>query len=278
MLKIAIPNKGSLSEAAVEILAEAGYAGRGESKTLNVYDKTNDVEFFFLRPKDIAIYVAGGQLDLGITGRDLATDSHANVEEVMSLGFGKSSFRYAAPADQKWTVEMLEGKRIATSYPNLVRDDLQARGINATVIRLDGAVEISIKLGVAWLGTTLINHYIEGIKGFSGDILERSPWMLAVVLFAAAALLYSQAATAKALIPAALAIGVSPLTVIASFAAVSALFVLPTYPTLLAAVEMDDTGSTRIGKAVFNHPFLIPGTVGIAISVALGFLFGGLIL
>ncbi|CAB0648493.1 anaerobic C4-dicarboxylate transporter [Corynebacterium diphtheriae] len=133
-------------------------------------------------------------------------------------------------------------------------------------------------LGVAWLGTTLINHYIEGIKGFSGDILERSPWMLAVVLFAAAALLYSQAATAKALIPAALAIGVSPLTVIASFAAVSALFVLPTYPTLLAAVEMDDTGSTRIGKAVFNHPFLIPGTVGIAISVALGFLFGGLIL
>ncbi|CAB0550796.1 anaerobic C4-dicarboxylate transporter [Corynebacterium diphtheriae] len=112
----------------------------------------------------------------------------------------------------------------------------------------------------------------------AGDILERSPWMLAVVLFAAAALLYSQAATAKALIPAALAIGVSPLTVIASFAAVSALFVLPTYPTLLAAVEMDDTGSTRIGKAVFNHPFLIPGTVGIAISVALGFLFGGLIL
>lgn len=149
MLKIAIPNKGSLSEAAVEILAEAGYAGRGESKTLNVYDKTNDVEFFFLRPKDIAIYVAGGQLDLGITGRDLATDSHANVEEVISLGFGNSSFRYAAPADQKWTVEMLEGKRIATSYPNLVRDDLQARGINATVIRLDGAVEISIKLGVA---------------------------------------------------------------------------------------------------------------------------------
>ncbi|VEJ65555.1 ATP phosphoribosyltransferase [Corynebacterium diphtheriae] len=176
MLKIAIPNKGSLSEAAVEILAEAGYAGRGESKTLNVYDKTNDVEFFFLRPKDIAIYVAGGQLDLGITGRDLATDSHANVEEVMSLGFGNSSFRYAAPADQKWTVEMLEGKRIATSYPNLVRDDLQARGINATVIRLDGAVEISIpKLSlsvnkVMWLTTSKRFSFVASKESYTPRI------------------------------------------------------------------------------------------------------------
>jgi anaerobic C4-dicarboxylate transporter DcuA len=133
-------------------------------------------------------------------------------------------------------------------------------------------------LGVAWLGTTLINHYIENIQSFSGNLLANYPWMLAVVLFFAAALLYSQAATAKALIPAALAVGVSPLAAVAAFPAVSALFILPTYPTLLAAVEMDDTGSTRIGSAVFNHPFLIPGTVCIAIAVALSFLFGGVIL
>ncbi|ALC05867.1 ATP phosphoribosyltransferase [Corynebacterium deserti GIMN1.010] len=149
MLKIAVPNKGSLSERAMEILAEAGYAGRGDSKSLNVLDETNNVEFFFLRPKDIAIYVSGGQLDLGITGRDLARDSRADVHEVLSLGFGSSTFRYAASADEEWTVEKLDGKRIATSYPNLVRDDLAARGITAEVLRLDGAVEVSIKLGVA---------------------------------------------------------------------------------------------------------------------------------
>lgn len=149
MLKIAVPNKGSLSERAMEILAEAGYAGRGDSKSLNVFDEANNVEFFFLRPKDIAIYVAGGQLDLGITGRDLARDSQADVHEVLSLGFGSSTFHYAAPADEEWSIEKLDGKRIATSYPNLVRDDLAARGLSAEVLRLDGAVEVSIKLGVA---------------------------------------------------------------------------------------------------------------------------------
>lgn len=150
MLKVAVPNKGSLSERAVTILKEAGYAGRGDdTKALNVCDAANDVEFFFLRPKDIAIYVANGQLDLGITGRDLARDSRAEVSEVLPLGFGASTFRYAAPADEDWKVEDLAGKRIATSYPNLVRDDLAARGIEAEVIRLDGAVEISIRLGVA---------------------------------------------------------------------------------------------------------------------------------
>lgn len=149
MIKIAVPNKGSLSEAALEILSEAGYKGRGDTKALSVFDKTNDVEFYFLRPKDIAIYVAAGILDLGITGRDLARDSGAETQEVLSLGFGGSTFRYAAPTGEKWTVEDLAGKRIATSYPNLVHEDLAARGIDAEVIRLDGAVEISIKLGVA---------------------------------------------------------------------------------------------------------------------------------
>lgn len=149
MLKVAVPNKGSLSEAAVEILREAGYVGRGDTKALTVVDKTNNVEFFFLRPKDIAIYVANGHLDLGITGRDLAADSLAKVQEVLTLGFGASSFRYAAPRDADWTIEKLQGKRIATSYPNLVRKDLARHGIDAEVIRLDGAVEISIKLGVA---------------------------------------------------------------------------------------------------------------------------------
>ncbi len=149
MLKIAVPNKGSLSEAAVEILREAGYKGRGDSRALAVFDRANDVEFFFLRPKDIAIYVANGRLDMGITGRDLALDSGALVDELLPLGFGASTFRYAAPADETWTVEDLAGKRIAAAYPNLVKKDLVARGIEAEVIRLDGAVEISIKLGVA---------------------------------------------------------------------------------------------------------------------------------
>ena len=133
-------------------------------------------------------------------------------------------------------------------------------------------------LGVAWLGTTIINDNIESIESFAGDVLETAPWLLAVVMFFAAALLYSQAATAKALMPAALAIGVSPLTAVAAFPAVSALFILPTYPTLLAAVEMDDTGSTRIGKWVFNHPFLIPGTLQIVVSVLLCYALGAVLI
>lgn len=148
-LRVAVPNKGSLSEAATEILEEAGYPGRGESKSLSVADKVNGIEFYFLRPKDIPVYVGNGHLDLGITGRDLAADSLAPVDEVLTLGFGASTFRYAAPANEEWGVEDLAGKRIATSYPNLVREDLKARGMDAEVIRLDGAVEIAIRLGVA---------------------------------------------------------------------------------------------------------------------------------
>lgn len=133
-------------------------------------------------------------------------------------------------------------------------------------------------LGVAWLGDTFVSGHIAEIKGFAGELLEKYPWLLAVTLFFASMLLYSQAATAKALVPAALALGVSPVTAIASFAAVSALFVLPTYPTLLAAVEMDDTGSTRIGKFVINHPFVIPGVIAISLSVFFGFIVGGMVL
>jgi ATP phosphoribosyltransferase len=149
MLRVAVPNKGTLSEPAAEILSEAGYRRRTDTKDLTVVDNANQVEFFFLRPKDIAIYVGSGQLDLGITGRDLAEESVAPVRERLALGFGSSTFRYAAPAGRSWRVKDLEGKRIATAFPNLVRKDLSARGIDATVIRLDGAVEISVQLGVA---------------------------------------------------------------------------------------------------------------------------------
>ena len=149
MLRIAVPNKGALSDSAAEILSEAGYRKRSDPKDLTVIDRTNGVEFFFLRPKDIAIYVGSGELDFGITGRDLAAESGAPVRERLALGFGSSSFRYAAPAGRSWSIADLAGKRIATAYPNLVRKDLSTRGIDAEVIRLDGAVEISVQLGVA---------------------------------------------------------------------------------------------------------------------------------
>ena len=148
-LRVAVPNKGTLSEPAAEILSEAGYRRRTDLKDLTVIDPVNNVEFFFLRPKDIAIYVGSGQLDFGITGRDLAAESDAPVRERLALGFGSSTFRYAAPAGRQWRVEDLAGRRIATAFPNLVRKDLATRGIEATVIRLDGAVEISVQLGVA---------------------------------------------------------------------------------------------------------------------------------
>ena len=159
----------------------------------------------------------------------------------------------------------------------LITKSRAAEVLNTQVFRSGMSASVCV-LGVAWLGTTFINHYIEDIQNIAGDVLTAQPWLLAVVLFFAASLLYSQAATAKALIPAALAIGVSPLTAVAAFPAVSALFVLPTYPTLLAAVEMDDTGSTRIGKYVFDHPFILPGIVCIAVSVVLGYLIGAVLI
>ncbi|WJZ02648.1 anaerobic C4-dicarboxylate transporter [Corynebacterium freiburgense] len=174
--------------------------------------------------------------------------------------------------------EAIMSLMLATAVVITIACKIPASEIATTQVFKSGMSACVCVMGVAWLGTTIINAYIEDIKTLSGDVLQTYPWMLAVVLFFAAALLYSQAATTKALMPAALAVGVSPLTAVASFAAVSSLFVLPTYPTLLAAVEMDDTGSTRIGKFVFNHSFIIPGTLCIALAVALGFLFGSIIL
>jgi ATP phosphoribosyltransferase len=149
VLRVAVPNKGALAGPAAEMLGEAGYRQRHEQRDLTVLDPGNEVEFFFLRPKDIPIYVGSGELDLGITGRDLALDSGAPIEETLQLGFGGSTFRYAAPAGKDWKPADLQGKRLATSYPRLVRDDLARQGVTAEVIRLDGAVEISIQLGVA---------------------------------------------------------------------------------------------------------------------------------
>lgn len=153
---------------------------------------------------------------------------------------------------------------------------IDANQIAAAATFRSGMTACVCVLGVAWLGATFVNAHVDGIKELAGELLADYPWMLALVLFLASMLLYSQGATTVALMPAALAIGVAPLTAVASFAAVSALFVLPTYPTLLAAVEMDDTGSTRIGKYVFNHPFFIPGVTTITSAVALGFTFGSL--
>ena len=182
MLRVAVPNKGALSESASEMLAEAGYRRRGEgSKDLSLIDRENEVEFYFLRPKDIAVYVGSGRLELGITGRDLAADSRAEVDELLQLGFGHSTFRYAGPQGAGWTTEKLAGARIATSYPNIVRRDLEDRGIEAEVIRLDGAVEISIQLGVAdciadvvGSGRTLKLHELEAF----GDVLCDSEGVL----------------------------------------------------------------------------------------------------
>ena len=133
-------------------------------------------------------------------------------------------------------------------------------------------------LGVAWLGDTFVQANIGWIKETAGSIIQSHPWLLAVIFFFSSALLYSQAATTKALLPMALALSVSPLTAVGSFAAVSGLFILPTYPTLVAAVQMDDTGTTRIGRFVFNHPFFIPGTIGVFLSVLFGFGLGSIIL
>ena len=165
---------------------------------------------------------------------------------------------------------------IATAIVALCKVDT-ADILNMSTFRSGMSAAICV-LGVAWLGSTFVAAHEDEIKSSAGSLLQSHSWLLAVVLFFAASLLYSQAATTKALIPTAIALGMSNVSIIAAFAAVSALFVLPTYPTLLAAVEMDDTGSTKIGKYVFDHPFLIPGTLTIAFAVLFGYLLGGVVL
>ncbi len=149
MLRIAVPNKGSLSDAATAMLKEAGYRQRRDAHDLAVTDTDNDVEFFYLRPRDIAVYVGEGTLDVGLTGRDLMLDSGASLDELMSLGFGDSVFAFAGPAGRFTSLTDLAGTRVATAYPGLVERYLAIRQVDAHVVRLDGAVETAVRLGVA---------------------------------------------------------------------------------------------------------------------------------
>jgi ATP phosphoribosyltransferase len=176
MIRIAVPNKGSLAEASIAILKEAGYRQRVDSRDLVLLDPENGVEFYYLRPRDIAIYVGSGELEAGITGRDLLIDSGAPAKEILSLGFGGSTFRFAGSVDREWQISDLAGKRIATAYPGLVATHLRELKISADVVRLDGAVESSVRLGVADViadvvstGNTLRQA---GLKTFGEPILN----------------------------------------------------------------------------------------------------------
>jgi ATP phosphoribosyltransferase len=176
MLRIAVPNKGSLSEPAAGMLREAGYRGRRDPKELVLTDVDHDIEFFFLRPRDIAVYVGSGSLDGGITGRDLLLDSGAAAIESMPLGFAASTFRYAARPGVATSVKDIDGMRVATSYSGLVSAHLAEHGVEAEVVRLDGAVETAITLGVADViadvvetGTTLRQ---QGLEVFGDPILR----------------------------------------------------------------------------------------------------------
>lgn len=175
MLRVAVPNKGSLSEPASLMLREAGYRQRRDPRELVLTDAANDVEFFFIRPRDVAVYVGAGTVDVGITGRDLLLDSGADAIEHRPLGFARSTFRFAAPKGSAHTVDDIRGKRVATAYDGLVRTYLAERGIEASVVHLDGAVESSVQLGVADLiadvvetGTTL---RAAGLEVFADPIL-----------------------------------------------------------------------------------------------------------
>ena len=183
MLRIAVPNKGTLSESAVEMLHEAGYATRRDPKELTVSDPRNDVEFFYLRPRDIATYVGSGALDVGITGRDLLLDSHSTAVEIDPLDFGSSTFRFAGPIGRFSKLADLAGVRVATSYDTLVSDFLEREGVSATVVRLDGAVESAVRLGVAdavadvvETGTTLRK---QGLEIFGPVIIESNAVLIA---------------------------------------------------------------------------------------------------
>jgi ATP phosphoribosyltransferase len=176
LIKVAVPNKGSLADSAAQMLREAGYVQRTDTKELVLLDEENGVEFFYLRPRDIAVYVGEGTLHIGITGRDMLLDSQASATELLPLGFGRSRFRFAAPAGSGLDVTQLHGLRLATSYPGLVQAYLAEHGVSARLIRLDGAVESAIRLGVADViadvvetGTTLRQA---GLELFGDPILS----------------------------------------------------------------------------------------------------------
>ena len=178
MLRIAVPNKGSLAEPAADMLAEAGYIGRRDPRDLHVIDERNNAEFFYLRPRDIATYVGSGALDVGITGRDLLLDSASAAIEIADLSFGESTFRFAGPTGTFSALADLEGRRVATSYPGLVARFLETHGVSVQLIQLDGAVESAVRLGVAdavadvvSTGSTLRKA---GLQVFGPVILESS--------------------------------------------------------------------------------------------------------
>ena len=178
MLRIAVPNKGSLAEPAADMLAEAGYIGRRDPRDLHVVDERNNAEFFYLRPRDIATYVGSGALDVGITGRDLLLDSASPATEITDLAFGDSTFRFAGPTGTFSMLAELEGRRVATSYPGLVARFLESHGVTVQLITLDGAVESAVRLGVAdavadvvSTGSTLRKA---GLQVFGPVILESS--------------------------------------------------------------------------------------------------------
>jgi ATP phosphoribosyltransferase len=183
MLRVAVPNKGILADFATAMLAEAGYAVRKDTKTLRVVDTRNNIEFFYLRPRDIATYVGTGALDIGITGLDLLMDSRSKAVRVADLNFGQSTFTFAGVIGEFQSIEQINGKRVATAYKNIVEDYLSGKGIKAEVIALDGAVETAVSLGVADLiadvvstGNTLRQA---GLEPFGEVILESSAYLIA---------------------------------------------------------------------------------------------------
>jgi len=149
VLRVAVPNKGSLAEEAARLLRDAGYRQRRDIRELTLVDADNDVEFFYLRPRDIAVYVGEGTLDVGLTGRDLLQDSGAHATELLALGFGAARLHFAAPPGDIAEVSDLRGRRVATSYAGVVEGHLRRIGVAASVVRLDGAVESAVRLGVA---------------------------------------------------------------------------------------------------------------------------------
>lgn len=184
MLKVAIPNKGILADSAFSMLKEAGYATRRDSAELHVVDEPNQIEFFYLRPRDIATYVGEGSLDAGLTGLDLLRDARSKAVEIADLGFGESLFRFATTEMSSIkTLSDMSGLRIATAYPNLLADFLREKSINASIVKLDGAVESAIKLGVADViadvvstGNTLRKA---GLQPFSEPILRSTARLIA---------------------------------------------------------------------------------------------------